>query len=148
VEAAPKPTLREHAGSEVLHEGEAHRVTFRERHNGLWPGEFRIRVLANPDRYSIEEWVTRHPIEDVSGGNLIMEKNTCTLGGKPAFRLSIFGFDHEEIAVIAAIDGEEILDISFAGINPNDPEARAHRRIYDAMVASFRFIKRRNPRNR
>ena len=140
IEAVPKTGTGTFIAHEVLWEEELQKVTFLEKEYSMWPGEFQVRVLANPGSYSIEEWVKHHPIEDVSGGNLIQEQTDATLDGKAALRLSIFGFDHEQLALIAAGNEKEILDLSFAGRNPNDPDVERHTELYKEMVAGFRFI--------
>ncbi len=77
--------------------------------------------------------------QTVMGSSLIREISETTLNGKPAKRLSIFGFDHERIEVISLYKGY-IYRIGFAWDNPNDTEVERHKQIYNQMFLSFRFI--------
>jgi hypothetical protein len=148
VEAAPKSGPRADAAHNVLLENEMQKVTFLEEPHGLWQGEFQIRVLANPHQYDIEGWVQHHPIEDVFGGDLIQEKTSTVLDGRPTLRLSVFGFDHEGIVLITTDNEKHIFDIAYTGANPNDPEVDEHRVIYHKMVASFGFTAHSNRSNK
>jgi hypothetical protein len=139
IQAAPRTTSEATQAQYVLLEQELQKVTFVERAYSLWQGEFQIRVIANPARLNLEQWVDGLKIEDVSGGDLIQERSPATISGKPAIRLSIFGFDHEEIAVISTRDNESIYFFSFAGRNPNDPNVTTHQALYAAMLSSFTY---------
>lgn len=142
LEAVPRTGTGTAWANEILIGDELQKVTFLERRQSMWPGEFQIAVMANPDHLALDQWVDALKIEDVTGGDLIQERNPAVLGGMPAVRLSIFGFDHEEIAVIAAGKEGCIYYISFAGTNPNDPQVDQHRQIYERMLESFRFVER------
>jgi len=140
IEAKPRSGTRAAHGNEILYGKELHKITFLEKGYRYWPGEFQVIVLANPDSLGLEDWVQALRIEDVSGGDLIQGKMPAVMGGKAAIRLSIFGFDHEEINVVGASDERYIYNLCFTGATPNDPELKRHRLIYDAMAASFAFI--------
>jgi hypothetical protein len=53
---------------DVLFEGELQKVTFGETDKVMWPGEFQVIVLSNPQRWDLKEWIRNYEIRDVSGG--------------------------------------------------------------------------------
>jgi hypothetical protein len=140
VEAQPRVGIKATWAGNVLLEGELQKVTFLEKESIDWPGEFQIRVLSNPDQLNLEEWVSKHEPQDVTGGSLIQEMSDTTLDGRPAKRLSIFGFDHEGLDIVSPYNGY-IYYLSFTGSNPNDAEAERHQQVYDQMLRTFRFIR-------
>jgi len=140
-EAVPRKGPQAVSEKDVLFGEEVQKITFLQERYADWQGEFQIKVLANPHLLSLEEWVENLEIEDVTGGSLIQEQAPEDLDGKSAIRLSIFGFDHEEIAVIGTDEKARIYFISFTGRNPNDSEVAEHRRTYKQMLATFRFIR-------
>jgi hypothetical protein len=139
IEAAPRTTDEAIEAKCFLIEKEIQKVTFVEEGNEFWPGEFQICVLSNPTRADLDRWVENYDIEDVGGGSLIQEKTPTTLSGKPAYKLTVFGFDHQGTDIISTTDNGDILYISFEGKSPNDPEFTRHLRIYKRMLGSFRF---------
>jgi hypothetical protein len=140
-EAVPRKGPQTASEKDVLFGEEVQKITFLQQRYADWQGEFQIKVLANPHLLSLEEWVEKLEIEDVIGGNLIQGQALEDLDGKSAIRLSIFGFDHEGIAVIGTDEKAHIYFISFTGRNPNDSEVDEHRRTYEQMLDSFRFIR-------
>jgi len=44
-------------------------------------------------------------VQDITGGSLIQSSFETELGGYPAAHLSIFGFDHEIVAIVTERDG-------------------------------------------
>jgi len=71
---------------------------------------------------SLEEWISKHEPQDVTGGISIQGMFDTALDGIPAKRLSIFGFDHEGIDIVSSYNGC-IYYLSFTDSNPNDAEA-------------------------
>ncbi|MDD5451625.1 MAG: hypothetical protein PHT49_06995 [Desulfovibrionales bacterium] len=140
IEAQPRVGAKATWTGNALFEGELQKVTFLEKEYIDWPGEFQIRVLSNPDQLSLEEWISKHEPQDVTGGSLIQEVFDTTLDGIPAQRLSIFGFDHEGIDIVLPYNGY-IYYLSFTGSNPNDAEAEGHQLTYNQMLRTFRFIR-------
>ena len=125
-------------GANILFEGELQKVTFLESEHAHWQGEFQVRVLSNPDDIELEHWIRMHEPQDVTGGSLIQGISDTRIGGHPAKRLSIFGFDHEGIDIVARHEGH-IYYVTFTGRNPNDDQLERHLQIYDHMLSSFKF---------
>ena len=140
IEAKPREENKAVWGAKILFEPEVQKVTFLEKGYEFWPGEFQICVYSNPDNLPLEQWIDEHEPQDVTGGSLIQDISDAILSGKPAKRLSIFGFDHEGIEIVSLHKGY-VYSLNFTGSNPNDPEVERHRKIYDQMFSSFIFAK-------
>ena len=138
IEAKPRADNLATWAGYILEEGELRKVTFRERVDVIWPGEFQIVTLSNPRRLTFMEWVEKYDVMDIAGGSLIEKVEETTLGGEQAKRFAIFAFDHQGME-IAAMNQGLIYLLRFAGDNPNDPEMERHSEIYEHMVSSFRF---------
>jgi len=138
-EAKPREGPRTAWTVNILLEEELQKVTFLETEYKLWQGSFQVRVMSNKDNLSLEQWIEKHEPQDVTGGSLIQGILDTTLNEILAKKLSIFGFDHEEIEIVTLYEGN-IYSLIFAGINPNDPNVERHIQIYDQMVSSFAFI--------
>lgn len=139
IEAKPREGNKAVWGVKFLFGEEVQKVTFLEKEYKRWPGEFQICIYSNPDNLSFEQWIDKHEPQDVTGGSLIQDISDTILCGKQAKRLSIFGFDHEEIEIVT-FHKEYIYSLSFTGSTPNDPNIEQHKQIYDQMVSSFTFI--------
>jgi hypothetical protein len=139
IEAKPREGNKTVWGVKILFEEETQKVTFLEKEYEFWPGEFQVKVMLNKDNLTLEQWISKHEPQDVTGGSLIQDISDRTRGGKPAKRLSIFGFDHEGIEIVTLLKGY-IYSLHFTGSNPNDPKVEQHQQIYDQMVLSFTFM--------
>ncbi len=139
IEAKPRVGYKVEWTGNILVDDELQKVTFLEKESVDWQGEFQIAVISNPDKLNLEQWIKKNEPQTVMGSSLIREISETTLNGKPAKRLSIFGFDHERIEVISLYKGY-IYRIGFAWDNPNDTEVERHKQIYNQMFLSFRFI--------
>lgn len=139
LQAKPRTGNKEEQESGILVENELQKVTFLEKDHKLWQGEFQVRVFENPARISLDEWMKRNEPRDITGGSLVQGKSDELLNGEPAVRLSALGFDHEQIEIVSLYRGL-VYRISFAGRNPNDDELKEHRKIYERMRLSFRFL--------
>jgi hypothetical protein len=142
IEAAPRDPNEKGTTwePEVLFPPELCKVTLLEREYDMWPGEFRVTVVQVPHELTLEDWANGYTIEAVDGVDLIQEMIDTTLGGRPAVRFSIFGFDHEAIE-IALMWGGNLYILSFAGANPNDPNLEIHQSQYRSLLSLFRFTK-------
>jgi len=138
-EASPRVGKKAQWEGNIIFGEEVQKVTFLEKEYKLWQGQFRICVYSNSDNLSLELWIAKHEPQDVTGGSLIQDVSEINLGGEPAKRLSIFGFDHEEIEIVTLHQGK-IYSVIFAGTNPNDPKVKQHQEIYSQMLSSFTFI--------
>jgi len=142
VEAARRQGPGTKWAAEVLSGDELQKVTFLETGERVWPGEFQIRVLANPGGLSLDAWTEKYSNTDVvdpTGGSLVTGMRNITLGGVPARRLEVFMFDHSGVDIVA-VRGEYVLLLSYVGSTPNDPDLEEHRRVSEAMVGSFRLL--------
>lgn len=139
VEAKPRVGFKIEWAGDILIGDEVQKVTFLEKEFANWQGEFQIVVISNPEKLNLEQWIKKNEPQTVTGSSLIEEISGTILNGKPAKRLSIFGFDHERIEVISLYKGY-IYVIGFAWDNPNDSEVEKHKQIYNRMLSSFRFI--------
>ena len=141
IEAKPRTGNKVEWAGNILIDSETEKVTFREKEDNYCPGEFQIRVLINPQKLNFEKWIQQNEPQDVSGGSLIQDISDMVLDGKPAKKLSIFGFDQEIIEIIV-IRGGSVYSMVFSGENPNNPKIKEHNKIYEKMFLSFRFIKK------
>ncbi len=139
IEAKPRVGYKAEKEINILYGKELQKITFIEKEYAIWQGEFQIRIILNPDKLSLEEWINRNEPRDISGDSLVQGISDTTLGGKVAKRLSIFGFDHEKIEIVVLYKGY-IYSINFSGSNPNDMEAKRHQQIYRQILSSFRFF--------
>lgn len=134
-----KPWVKTGWAGDILFDNEMQKVTFLEKDYGNWQGEFQIAVFLNPENVSLEQWIEKNEPTDILGESLIQKISGARLNGKPAKRLSIFGFDSEGINVVALYRGY-IYSIDFTGNNPNDRELKRHKQIYAQILRSFHFI--------
>lgn len=122
----------------VLFGQEQQKVTFMEKDSAFWPGEFQIRIILNPEKLALEEWLDKNEPKDVEEGSLVQQASDTTIGGKQARWLSVFNFDSEGIDFALSHKGN-IFYIQFTGNNPNDPDQKRHWLIYQKMIKSFKI---------
>lgn len=139
IEARPRVRYKAEEAMNILLEGQLQKVTFLEKEHGGCGGDFQVVVISNLDKLSLEQWIRKNEPTDISGGSLIMGISDTTVDGKPAKKLSIFGFDHEGIEIVFLHRGI-IYSIGFTGDAPCDPEAERHQQIYQQMLSTFMFI--------
>jgi hypothetical protein len=123
---------------ETLVGDELEKVSFIETDASSWQGILQVRVLANPESLSLDEWIGSYRVESATGASLIRDVTDTTISGEPAKKLVIFGFDHQDTELIVARNGK-IHTVTHATRNPNDPEFERHLGIYRDMAAGFRF---------
>ncbi|MEK8023726.1 MAG: hypothetical protein AAB229_07960 [Candidatus Hydrogenedentota bacterium] len=141
VEAVTRLDTNAEWGGAILLESELQKVTFQEQSGGIWPGEFQVRVLSNPEKLTIDSWTRALRVRDVSGDDLVTETSSIALAGRSGSRAVIMLFDHMEIQLATEIP-RGIITLSFAdGDNANDPLAREHARLYAAMAESFKLTR-------
>jgi hypothetical protein len=142
VEAAPRQGPGTRRAAEVLSGDELQKVTFLEPGDRVWPGEFRIRVLANPRGLSLDGWTEEYSNTDMvdpEGGSLVTDMRIVSLAEAPARRLEVFLFDHTGVDIVT-VRGACVFLLSYVSSTPNDPDLEEHRRVSEAMVRSFRFL--------
>jgi hypothetical protein len=139
IEAKSRVGFKIEGAGDILIDNEVQKVTFLEKEFVDWQGEFQIKVISNPKKLNLEQWVKENEPQTVTGSSLIQGISETNLSGEPAKRLSIFGFDHERIEVVSLCRGY-IYVMDFAWDNPNDAEVEKHKHIYKEMLSSFRFI--------
>lgn len=123
----------------ILIDKEVQKVTFTEKGSKLWPGQFQVRVLSNPDRLTLDQWTQNYKEESAAGANLARLIDDVILANNPAKRFSIFSFDRNEEAIVTLHDGN-VYYLRFDSDNPNDPDFEKHKDIYAKMVSSFKFL--------
>jgi hypothetical protein len=138
IEATPRKTNEAQWAGNILLGKEVQKTTFLEKNPGLWQAEFQISVEGNSNGLGLEAWLANNEPQDVTGGSLVQDASDVVIDGRPARKLSVFGFDHEEI-LIAFSYGPYIIHIDFAGRNPNDPDATVHQEIFTYMIGSLRL---------
>jgi hypothetical protein len=118
--------------SEFLAEGELEKLTFLEPPGGAWPGQFELRVLPNPERRSLDEWVQSFRLANLSHVNM----TDTTLAGLPTKRWTRYAYDliHGEFVTVA---GDRAYYLSFDANSEENPDFDAHQRIYQHMVGSI-----------
>ena len=137
IEAKPRVGHKIEEAENILLDKQVQKITFLDReHTGGCQG-FQIAVLSNPEKLTLEQWIKKERADDEDGS--ILEISDTSLDGKPAKKLSLFGFDHERIVIIVFYKGY-IFSINFYGNAPCDPEVERHRQIYQQMVSTFSFI--------
>lgn len=118
--------------SEFLEAGELGKVTFLEPQGDVWPGQFELRVLPNPDGQSLEEWLDGFRLANLSFANMV----DTTLAGLPAKRWTRFAYDliHGEYVAVA---GDRAYYVSYDASRDENPDFEVHQDIYGRMVESF-----------
>jgi len=139
IEAKPRQVYKPGNAINILIGEEVQKVTFLENKYANWQGKFRIKVMANPDKLSFEQWINRNEYKHASGDSSVKGISAITMNGKAAKKLSIFGFDHEEIEIIIFYK-KYIYNLNFTGKNPNDTEFERHQQIYKEIESTFKFI--------
>jgi|GEM_PF-1977309 len=138
VEAAPKKSNKAQWAGNVLLGNEVQKTTFLETNHGIWQAEFQVSVEADTEGLGLEEWLRRNEPRDVTGGSLVQDRTDVTVDGRPAVRLSVFGFDREVVLIVLRHE-KRIFRFDFSGRNPNDPEAAVHSAVFARMLGSFRL---------
>ena len=136
IEAEPKKEPKAVWGGYILIGDEVQKTTFLEKNYDLWRGEFQVILYRNDEGLSLAQWLEKNEPQDVEGGSLVQEVSDVLLAGRPAKKLSIFGFDHEQLQIVL-IYKKHVLSITYAGQNPNDPQIKRHQEIYAFMIRSF-----------
>ena len=136
IEAEPKKEPKAVWGGYILIGDEIQKTTFLEKDYDLWQGELQVILYRNEEGLSLAQWLEKNEPQDVEGGSLVQEVSDVRLAGCPAKRLSIFGFDHEQLEIDFIYKGH-VLSITYTGQNPNDPQLKKHQEIYAFMIRSF-----------
>jgi hypothetical protein len=117
---------------EILAEGELHKTTFFEGGEAPWPGQYQIRVLANPKSLALEAVYSDFNLSDLWDGS---EADT-TLAGLPAKTWVRWKYDSmgREFLLVRA---DRVFQLLFDERSPNDPDVDRHRGIYSRMTQAF-----------
>lgn len=129
---------------DILKGDEIQKITFMEQSEGnIWPGEFTVSVLLNPELLSLEEWVQQYQQKSITetGAQLVQEVTNTTLAGLPAKEMDVFGFDHSDAAIVTIHKGL-IYMVRYNKGNPNDPSFASHQEQYAEIRKSFSFFER------
>jgi hypothetical protein len=118
--------------SEFLEPGELEKLTFLEPPGGAWRGQFELRVLPNPERQSLDQWLEGLKLANLSFVNMIDTK----LARLPAKRWTRFAYDliHGEFVTVAE---DRAYLLTFDANREENPDSDAHQQIYQRMIESF-----------
>ena len=121
--------------AEILEQGELHKITFLQEAIVLCPGQYEIRVLANPENLDLETFYAQFDLSDLFDES----QADSTIGDLPAKTWVRWNYDsliREYLLVIP----EGVIHILYDEQNPNDPDFQNHREIYTEMTSSFRVL--------
>lgn len=131
VEARPRdPEMVSKA--EFLARGELEKLTFLGPPGGASSGWFQLRVLPNPDRRTLDEWLKDFRLPNLSFVNM----TDTTLAGLPAKRWTRYAYDLI-YGEFVAVSGDRAYHLAFDVNDGEDPELEAHQEVYRRMVESF-----------
>ena len=126
--------------TENMGESELQKVTFVEKsEDKFWPGEFQIAVIKNSNGMTLSKWVQNIRIEDVSGGDLITERENDTIAFRSSKRLKVFEFDGIETIYLLE-HNNKFMALSFISETPNDPHLIEHTSIYKNMLLYLKLV--------
>ena len=119
----------------ILEKGELHKVTFRQGGGVVWPGQYEIRVLANPDRLDLEAFYSRFDMSDLWNGSAA----DTVVGGRPAKTWVRWRYDSlvREYLLMSSVGAVHILHDDENG---NDPEFAEHEDLYARMTSTFELV--------
>jgi hypothetical protein len=135
IEAAERTRPGSGWAVEILAEGELYKITFYEEGNTFWPGQYQVRVLANPEGLDLEtayEQFDRTDLWDRSEADTIL----AGLSAKTLVRWNYDSLGREYLLVLP----ERMFHILHDEKNSNDPEFAAHHRIFTHMTKGFRLL--------
>ena len=120
---------------EVLADGESLKVTFQERDETVWGGEFQVRRVEPSGRGSVEAAYKQFDLSDLWDDSAA----DVVLAGRPAKTWVRWKHDAlwREYLVVAS---DVIVHLRFDESNSNDPAFDSHQQIYAQMAASFRIL--------
>jgi hypothetical protein len=133
IQARPRRDQRSYRAGEILIAGEVAKVTIREPEGPLWPGEFTVRVLPNPNRLSLDEWFTDFNLSDLWEH----QPSDTTLGTYRARTLVRWMYDQTQREYVLVVD-DRVYHVFFAEHNSNDPDFPRHQAIYQQILQRFR----------
>ncbi len=116
----------------VLGEDELGKVTFYEAADSFWPGQYQLRLLANPAGLDLDQAYAEFDLSDLWLGSAA----DTVVGGVRAKTWVRWSFDSLRRGFLVALP-EGLLHIRFDDMNSNDPAFGAHREIYAAMTESL-----------
>lgn len=119
----------------VLEKGELFKVTFRQRGEVPWPGQYEIRLLANPDNLGLEAFWSSFDLSDLWDGSAA----DSAVGGRPS--KTWVRWMHDSLArEHLLIMHQGAVHIRYDEHNSNDPAFQDHQQIYVQMTSTFRVL--------
>ena len=107
----------------------------------FWPKFFEIKVLQNPNGYTLEEWAENYqvPLGVNPETNLAKLVGDTMINNKPAKQFSVFQFDSYNIETVT-IYNEFVYKLTYSDAQGNDPDYESSRKVYNQILSTFRFL--------
>lgn len=125
--------------NETTSVGNIQGVEFIEKNYVDWQALFKISVLGNKNNLDLNGWIEENKPKDPTGGSLVQKIEDVLVSGLPAKKMTVFVFDHEEIILLIQKDSF-IYELRYTGNTPNDTKIDKHKRIYDNILSTFKFL--------
>jgi len=148
----PIPAINTLGGNEL------YKVTIQDKDYKLWGIGFVITVLPNPAGRTIKEWrekeIEKSDFEQKiqcakeriqgspcgpSARDFIRKEESINFKGLDAYKLDIFGIDHEEECIQTA-KNPYVYELCYDSANPDDQDFERHRKTSDDIISSFKFL--------
>lgn len=120
---------------EILAEGELHKTTFFEGDEASWPGQYQVRVLANPESLALEVVYSAFDLSDLWDGSVA----DTILAGLPAKTWIRWKFDSMGREFLLVRE-DRVFHLLFDERSPNDPDVDRHHGIYSRMTQAFAVL--------
>lgn len=120
---------------EVLLDGELHKTVFYESGESVWPGQYTVRVLENPDSIDLEAAYSQFDLSDLWDSSAA----DTALAGHPAKTWIRWSFD-SLVREYLLVRPDRMFHILFDEENGNDPNFAGHRDVFVKMTAGFRLL--------
>jgi hypothetical protein len=116
----------------VLDPGELHKITFLQGGEIFWPGQYQIRVLANPDSLDLETFYSRFDLSDLWDDSAA----DTIIAGQAAKTWVRWNYDSlgREYLLINSVG---VVHILHDDANGNDPDFAIHRDTYSEMTGTL-----------
>lgn len=111
-------------------------------------GSCQFRVLSNPKSFDLNEWILNYHELSATGANLIQNIDNTTMSGMLAKKITIFDFDHNNIAVVT-IKNNNVYYFSYQETknNPNySSDQQRSQEVCEKIISTFRFANNLNER--
>jgi hypothetical protein len=120
----------------VLERTELHKITFVESGEVPWPGEYQIRVLANPGGLNLDAFYAGFDLSDLWDES----ESDTTIGSQPAKTWVRWAYDSLKREYLL-VNSVGIVHVLYDAHNSNDPDFAEHESVYTEMTSSLQPVK-------